>query len=131
MIENLPEGSGWYGAGAGLLAAAYVLRKFLTQWNMDGVADVRAGAEAEVLGNLRDEVKRLSDQNDKLAKRLNDMQDQAVTLGDQIMNLRLENSQLRNEIAALNSHNHRLQEEIVRLHSEITRLQGINGDDGK
>ena len=130
-LPSVENGGLLYAVGASLVALGLGARYMITNWKQGAADAQRADAEGEVLSNLRDEVRRLSDQNDKLASRLNDMQDQAVDLSGQIMNLRIENNQLRHEIASLNTHNQRLQEEIVRLHGEITRLQGINGDDRK
>ena len=130
MTPQLPpdeNGGLIYTIGAALVALALGARYMITNWKQGAAESQRADAEIDVITGLREEVKRLSDQNDKLAKRLNDMQDQSVELNAQITALRIENSQLRHEIANLNSQNLKLQDEIVKLHGEITRLQTING----
>lgn len=116
MIPEAAEQGGGllYTLGAAVVAIGLGARYMLTQWKQGAAESQRADAEIDVIAGLREEVKRLSDQNDKLAKRLNEMQDQSVLLRDEISALRVENGQLRREIGE--------------LHKEIERLRKINDE---
>lgn len=86
IVADVAKWIGGTGVGA-LIAAVFgkaVMRRL-----------VEDGAATEIINNLRDEVSRLADVNEKLARRVNLLQEQVV-------NLTTRNGELQEEIAALN-----------------------------
>ena len=116
----IPEVVGQDGSGGGLLfqvatalvALGFGVRWAITHWKQSGLEGQKVDAESNLIASLNDEVKRLGDQNDRLAERLNEMQLQSVLLREEIGELRLENGRLRRE--------------ITDLHREIERLRTVN-----
>ena len=92
------------GGVAALITLAFLLQKFINNWNS-------ARAENSVIGIMHTELERLSEQNTKLSTELNKLQLEIITL----------NTELRK----LSSENQKLHSEVTTLTGEVARLQAV------
>jgi len=98
------------GGVAALITLAFLLQKFLNNWNS-------SRAENSVIGIMHTELERLSEQNTKLSTELNKLQLEIITL----------NTELRK----LNSENQKLHSEVTALTGEVARLQAVLQQGGR
>ena len=80
--------------GASGLCAALFARFVFRKITEEGAAQQRAAGEADIIHQLRDEVQRMAELNESLARKLADLQ-------GEIVELRSENGELKSEIQAL------------------------------
>ena len=90
------------GGVAALITRAFLLQKFINNWNS-------ARAENSVIGIMHTELERLSEQNTKLSSELNKLQLEIITLNGELRKLSSENQKLHSEITVLTSEVARLQ----------------------
>jgi len=92
------------GGVAALITLAFLLQKFINNWNS-------SRAENSVIGIMHAELERLSEQNTKLSSELNKLQLEIITLNG--------------ELRKLSSENQKLHSEVIALTSEVARLQAV------
>lgn len=114
------------GTLAGFVAAALYARRVMTGFAREGASESRAKAEMELIDNLRKELNRMAEQNDRLATGLNGLQLTVNDLNSEIGQLRVENINLTGEITSLRGKNGQLQEEISKLKVEIQKITTRN-----
>jgi peptidoglycan hydrolase CwlO-like protein len=90
------------GGVAALITLAFLLQKFLNNWNS-------SRAENSVIGIMHTELERLSEQNTKLSTELNKLQLEIITLNTELRKLSSENQKLHSEVTALTGEVARLQ----------------------
>ena len=90
------------GGVAALITLAFLLQKFVNNWNS-------ARAENSVIGIMHTELERLSEQNTKLSSELNKLQLEIITLNTELRKLSSENQKLHSEVTALTGEVARLQ----------------------
>ena len=90
------------GGVAALITLAFLLQKFLNNWNS-------SRAENSVIGIMHTELERLSEQNTKLSTELNKLQLEIITLNGELRKLSSENQKLHSEVTALTGEVARLQ----------------------
>jgi peptidoglycan hydrolase CwlO-like protein len=90
------------GGVAALITLAFLLQKFINNWNS-------SRAENSVIGIMHTELERLSEQNTKLSSELNKLQLEIITLNSELRKLSSENQKLHSEVTALTGEVARLQ----------------------
>jgi peptidoglycan hydrolase CwlO-like protein len=90
------------GGVAALITLAFLLQKFINNWNS-------ARAENSVIGIMHTELERLSEQNTKLSAELNKLQLEIITLNGELRKLSSENQKLHSEVTVLTGEVARLQ----------------------
>ena len=104
------------GISVAVLAGAIALRKYIRGWTNDS-------AENEVVKLLREEIKRMSDQNMAVTTELNRLQIDIIRLHKELQLLTLENGKLHTQIMSLNTQIDRLKT-ILEDHNLTAQFQG-------
>ena len=100
------------GGVAALITLAFLLQKFITNWQS-------SRAENSVIGIMHTELERLSEQNTKLSSELNRLQLEIISLNTELRKLIGENQRLHSEVTILTG-------EVARFQA-LLKQGGTNG----
>jgi peptidoglycan hydrolase CwlO-like protein len=100
------------GGVAALITLAFLLQKFITNWQS-------SRAENSVIGIMHTELERLSEQNTKLSSELNRLQLEIIALNGELRKLIGENQRLHSEVTILTG-------EVARFQA-VLKQGGSNG----